>query len=85
MNGADKTVFETELAAAVEALGELRLAAMRTTNGTPERRAFNAPIFAAEKAVEAAAAKLAPPKAKRGTRTAEVDCNTGRMIITTVR
>ena len=85
MNSADKMVLEAELAAAITALNEIRLAAMKTTNGTDERRAFNSPLFAAEKAVEAAQAKLAPKRAKRGTRTAEVDCNTGRMVITTVR
>ncbi len=85
MNSATKTVLEAELAAAVKAHGALYLASMRVGHGSPEERALRAPLYAAEQAVEAARAKLAPKKAKRGTRTAEVDCNTGRMIITTVR
>ena len=85
MNGADKMVLEAELAAAVKAHGALYLASMRVDHGSPEERALRDPLYAAEKAVAAARAKMAPKKGKRGTRTAEVDCNTGRVIITTVR
>lgn len=85
MNSATKAVLVAELAAAVEAHRELVLARMRTTNGTADRRSANAALFAAEKAVAEARAKLAPKKAPRGTRRAEVDCNTGRVFVTTVR